>query len=369
VSTITARQWTDNDGDFVPDCNVIDGREQNPALTGSIDRCGPWVDPNFGRARPSTTLSDSILGGWGARPYDWQFGVSVQQEVVPRVSVEVGYYRRWWPIFGGADVTDNVNVSAADYSQFAVIAPSDSRLPNGGSYQVPGIYNITPAGVAKGAENVQSATNDFGSYARYWDGFDITAQARLRNGLTLQGGTSSGRLVEDICDVRTSVPELSAGAGGALASPTNPYCRQHEPLLTTFKGLFSYLIPKLDVQVAGTFSSRPGVSLSAQQVYTSAQIANPAFSTLGRPLAQVTSVTVNLIEPQTQFGDRIDQLDLRFGKILRFGTTRTSLNVDIVNALNSNDNLGYSPTFSATWPTPTSVISARLFRLSAQLDF
>jgi hypothetical protein len=369
VSTITARQWTDNDGDFVPDCNVIDGREQNPALTGSIDRCGPWVDPNFGRARPSTTLSDSILGGWGARPYDWQFGVSVQQEVVPRVSVEVGYYRRWWPTFGGADVTDNVLVSPSDYSQFAVIAPSDSRLPNGGGYQVPGIYNITPAGVAKGAENVQSAANDFGSYARYWDGFDITAQARLRNGLTLQGGTSSGRLVEDICDARTQVPELSAGAAGALASPTNPYCRQHEPLLTTFKGLFSYLIPKADVQVAGTFSSRPGVSLSAQQVYTSAQIATPAFSTLGRPLAQVSTVTVNLIEPNTEFGDRIDQFDLRIGKILRFGHTRTSLNVDIVNVLNSNDNLTYSPTFSATWPTPASVITARLFRLSAQLDF
>jgi hypothetical protein len=140
-------------------------------------------------------------------------------------------------------------------------------------------------------------------------------------------------------------------------------------MLTTFKGLFSYLIPKVDVQFSGTFSSRPGVSLLANQVYTSAQVANPAFSTLGRPLAQVATVTVNLIEPQTEFGDRIDQLDLRIGKLLRFGQTRASLNVDIVNALNSNDNLLYSPTFSATWPTPTSVITARLFRLSAQFDF
>ncbi len=165
-----------------------------------------------------------------------------------RVSVEVGYYRRWWPIFGGADVTDNVLVSPADYSQFAVIAPSDAKLPNGGGYQVPGIYNITQAGVAKGQENVQTGAKDYGDYKRYWDGFDITAQARLRNGLTLQGGTSSGRLVEDICDVRSQVPELTSGT---LASPTIPYCRQHEPMLTTFKGLFSYLIPKIDVQVAG----------------------------------------------------------------------------------------------------------------------
>ena len=47
------------------------------------------------------------------------------------------------------------------------------------------------------------------------------------------------------------------------------------------------------------------------------------------------------------FGDRIDQLDIRIGKLLRFGRTRTNLNLDIVNALNSNDNLAYSPTFSA----------------------
>ena len=83
----------------------------------------------------------------------------------------------------------------------------------------------------------------------------------------------------------------------------------------------------------------------------------------------MSTVTVNVIEPNTVFGDRIDQLDLRIGKLLRFGRTRTDLNLDIVNALNSNDNLAYSPTFSATWPTPTSVITARLFRLSAQFDF
>jgi hypothetical protein len=263
-------------------------------------------------------------------------------------------------------VTDNILVAASDYSQFSVVAPSDSKLPNGGGYMVPGIYNITQAAFQRGAENVQSSTKDFGDYKRYWDGFDITAQARLRNGLTLQGGTSSGRLVEDICDVRSQVPELTAGG---LASPTNPYCRQAEPMLTTFKGLFSYLIPKVDMQFAGTFSSRPGVSLSANQVYSSAQIANPAFSTLGRPLAAVTTVTVNLVEPQTVFGDRIDQLDLRISKLLRFGRARTSLNLDIVNALNSNDNIGYSTTFSPTWPTPTSVITARLFRVSAQVDF
>ena len=87
--------------------------------------------------------------GWKARPYDWQFGLSVQQELMPRVSAEVGYYRRWWPIYDGADVTDNIAVAPSEYGQFSVVAPSDPRLPNGGGYRVDGLYNITPA--ARGA--------------------------------------------------------------------------------------------------------------------------------------------------------------------------------------------------------------------------
>ncbi len=362
ITTLVARPWTDGNGNYEPDCNLLNFSTQNNLASGG-DLCGAPVDQTFGQARPSTTLDPSILSGWGARPYDWQFGLSVQQEVIPRVSVEVGYYRRWWPIFGANDVTDNILTGASDYTSFNVTAPSDPRLPNGGGYSVNNIYNITPVGAAKGTQNVQTAANDFGDFTRYWDGFDITAQARLRNGLTLQGGTSTGRLVQDSCEPREAVPEgIATGANATLA---NPWCRQVEPMLTTVKGLASYVIPKVDVQVAGTFSSRPGVSLTANVVYTSAQVSG----SLGRPLTGVPNVTVNVVEPNTVFGDRIDQLDLRIGKILRFGRTRTNLNLDIVNALNSNDNLAYSPTFGATWPAPTSVITARLFRLSAQFDF
>jgi len=363
VSTITTRPWTDNNGNFQVDCDVLNGQPQGPTTTGSIDTCGVFSDLNFGRPRAGTRLDDSILGGWGARPYDWQFGVSVQQELMPRVSVEAGYYRRWWPIFTTADITDNINTTAADYAQFAVYAPGDPRLPNGGNYQVPGIYNINAAASLVVPSNVQKAANSYGAYTRYWDGFDITAQARLKNGVTLQGGTSTGRTVADACESRAVVPE---GLTGGL---TNPYCRQVEPFLTTFKGIATYLVPKIDVNIAGTFSSRPGVVLSANVTYTNADMLNPARSTLGRPLNAAPTITVNVLEPNVMFGDRIDQLDIRIGKVLRFGKSRTNINLDIVNALNSNDNLGYSPTFGATWPAPTSVLTARLFRFSAQYEF
>ena len=360
VSTITTRPWTDNNGNYQVDCDVLNGQPQSPTTTGSIDTCGVFSDLNFGRPRAGTRLDDSILSGWGARPYDWQFGISVQQELMPRVSIEAGYYRRWWPIFTTADITDNINTTAADYARFSVYAPSDPRLPNGGGYAVPGIYNINAAPSLVVPNNVQKAANSFGSYTRYWDGFDVTAQARLRNGVNLQGGTSTGRLFFDQCEPRDTVPESAL---------LNPYCRQVEPWLTTFKGVASYIIPRVDVNVAGTFSSRPGVALSANVTYTNADMLNPARSTLGRSLNAASTITVSVIEPNSMLGDRIDQLDIRVGKILRWGKTRTNLNLDIVNALNSNDNLGYSGTFGATWPAPTSVLTARLFRLSAQLDF
>ena len=93
----------------------------NPALNGE---CGPWLDQTFGRARPSTNFEPGTLDGWGVRPGDWQMGVSVQHEVLPRTSVEVGYARRWWQNF--ADVTDNLALSTADYDPFSVVGADRS---------------------------------------------------------------------------------------------------------------------------------------------------------------------------------------------------------------------------------------------------
>ncbi len=99
-------------------------------------------------------------------------------------------------------------------------------------------------------------------------------------------------------------------------------------------------MPKIDVQVSGTFSSRPGAVLRADAIY---QANDPTIlATLGRPLAATPNVTVPLIAPYEAYGDRIDQVDMRIGKILRFGRTRSNLSLDVVNLFNSNDNLAYA---------------------------
>ena len=349
ITTLVNRQWTDGNGDYVPNCDLL-----NPGLNGE---CGPWLDQTFGRARPSTNFEPGTLDGWGVRPGDWQMGLSVQHEILPRTSIDVTYARRWWQNF--ADVTDNLALSPSDYDPFSVVAPQDARLPGGGGYTINGLYDLNPSRIGL-ADNIVRPADYYGGQTRYFDGVDLTLNARLSD-VTVQGGTSTGRVVSDVCDIRAQVPELA----GANVNVVSPYCRQAAPFLTTYKALASYNVPKIDVLLSGTFSSRPGVSLTANLVLTSAQVA----PSLGRPLSGGANVTVNLLEPNTVFGDRINQMDMRIGKVVRFGRTRSTVALDVLNALNSDAILAYNQTFNATWPAPTTVITARLVRASVQVDW
>ena len=97
------------------------------------------------------------------------------------------------------------------------------------------------------------------------------------------------------------LPELNAviGAGlvGSTVSPTSPYCHVDYGLLTQMRGLATYTIPRVDVQVSGVFQSKPGALLAANYAVPAAVIAQ----SLGRPPSgNVTNVTINLLEPGEQ---------------------------------------------------------------------
>ena len=85
----------------------------------------------------------------------------------------------------------------------------------------------------------------------------------------------------------------------------------------------------------------------------------------------MTNVTINLVKPGSMYGDRLNQLDFRVAKILRFGRTRTTVGVDLYNVLNSSAILTYNNAFvpGGPWLQPNSVLTGRLARISAQFDF
>ena len=161
VTFVTNRSWIDGDNDRVIDCNLMNFAAQSPAATGSVDTCGALSgnNLNFGNPNPNATVvNPDILKGWGVRPADWGYNVSVQQEVLPRVSVEVGYNRRWFQNFF---VTDNRAVSASDYTPWTFTAPQDQALPGGGGYPID-LQVITSAAALRPAQNYITFESDYG---------------------------------------------------------------------------------------------------------------------------------------------------------------------------------------------------------------
>jgi hypothetical protein len=354
ISTSANRTWTDANGNFHPDCDLRNPQAQD-LRAGGGDFCGATSNLNFGLPVFTTTFDPDMLAGWGKRQYDWNFGIQVQQELLPRVSVNVGYYTRW---FGNLFVTQNRATTAADYDTFSITAPEDPRLPGGGGHTISNLYNVTPAlfGVT---DNFQTYSRNFGTQLRRWNGVEINFNARTPQGVTFQGGTSTGRMTTDTCELRAILPETSL---------LNPYCRNALPFQTQVKGLGAYTIPVIDVQLSGTFQSLPGGSLAANYSVPTAVVAQ----SLGRPLSgNAQFATVNLVTPGEFHGDRINQLDFRVGKVLRFGGRRTEFAIDLYNALNANSVETYNQAYpgTGTWPRPTNILEARFVKFTTQFTF
>src|SRR5688572_26017630 len=355
ISTSATRTWTDSNGNWVPDCELGSPAAQTLATSGG-DNCAALSDQNFGRPTTfSNTIDPEVLGGWGVRSGDWGFGASIQQEILPRVSAEVGYFRRWLVNF---TTNDNRRVTATQFDRFSITAPRDPRLPDGGGYVLSNLYNVTPTLFGQ-TDNLLTDTGNFGEQYQVYNGIQINVTARPRNGLTLQGGLNSGKTVMDNCEVREVLPEIS---------PVNPFCHNDPGMITRLSGLAAYTIPRIDVSVSGTFRSDPGLPRAANYAVPAAAVAE----SLGRaPSGGVPNIVVNLVAPGEQFGDRVNEVDLRVAKVLRFGRTRANVGLDLYNLFNSSAVLSYNQTFvpGGPWLQPLLVLTPRFVKFTAQLDF
>ncbi len=381
----TNRAWTDNNHDFVVDCNLSNPAAQSPATTGSVDTCGPWLNSNFGNPFSTTTVNPDVLHGWGIRPYDWQFGVTIQQEIVPRVSVDVSYNRRWW---GNFFFTHNRAIGPQDFDIATMTAPSNPNLPNGGGYPV-SFYTRNARSPLGATDNYYTFASDYGDVSTYWHGVDFNINARTKNGITFQGGTSTGRGVRDYCQVMQKLPETYVTPGTVLANQQVGACAVTEPWLTSVRGLVSYTVPKIDVLLASSFRSTPsvqpstvntyvatnGLSTSANENVTTAVLQAQA-STLGRGLVSgLPFQTVDLTLPGQVYPDRINSLDLRAAKVVRFGRYRANVGFDLYNLFNRNTGTAFNQVFDpppsngAAWLRPTSILGPRFARFNVTLDF
>jgi len=272
----------------------------------------------------------------------------------------------------------NTLVEPSDYDTWTLQIPSHPELPDdvGTTAQY---VAITSAAGARGSKTLQTKETNFAdARTAYWHGVDYQATARLANGLTVQAGGSTGRGVRNTCDLWRARPDL-------IGNNRIDACDVNEPWLSTVRGLASYRMPRLGILAsiivrsnrtnAGEIASN-GSTLDGNYRISNSVIATPQF--LGRlPSGGQANgfTTVNLLTPDMLYPiERRTQVDVRFGKILRFGRSRYDLSVDLYNLLNDNAALTFDETYQysdngATWLTPLSITQPRLARFSVTASF
>jgi hypothetical protein len=366
------RSWTDANANFVPDCDLHNPAAQDLRGSGG-DSCGVLSNVNFGSSVLSNSFDPNILSGWGVRPSDWNIAVSAQQQIGRRSSLDITYIHR---TFRGFTVADNLSLQPADLTPFSVVAPLDRRLPGGGGYTIGGLYDVVPAKAGQ-VDNFITDSGAYGEWYQHFHGVDVTAMARV-GGLTIAGGTSTGQTVADNCEARAALPELATTTTGTSAfgaglmtsavTPVSPYCHVAFGVLTQVRGLASYTVPRIDVELSTGFQSKPGALLAANYAVPNAAV----VPSLGRSLsADARTVTVNLIPPGSLYGDRVNQVDVRVGKTFAARRLRTTVGVDVYNLLNSSAVLTYNNAFvpGGTWLQPMTVLTPRLFKVTGALDW
>jgi len=368
--TVATRTFIDFNGNHVPDCNMLLNAPNGECIAADLG--------NFGKVGGLTTVDPNVLHGWGVRPYDTQVNVSVQQEVLPRVSVEVGYFRR---AFHNFFVTDNVNLSVSDFQQYSFTAPVDSRLGSQSGQTV--TYLIPKAGVdINNIRNVYTSvgaiTGNDDDWRNSWNGIDFTVTARGAHGLALNFGTSTGRATVDYCAVAAKVPEifntvLTGGPGAAPIGFSNGIfqlasnCSYQEKWQTQARGYVAYTVPRIDVLLSAIVRSSPNVAFgfgSTPEGNSQGLAAN-----LPQPANGVAGYGFNLLPVGQFYGPRINITDVRFGKILTFGRTRTSIAIDLLNLFNTNTATAFQLQYGAAYLTPQAIVSARVAKLNVTVDF
>ena len=429
------RAWDDVNGNRLVDCDLFNPAP-NTGPTGDV--CGTMLQANgqpstafatFGRPPTATQLftansfcgrtenssqlhrdycaasGQNLLAGSGVRRSEWQFGIGVQHEILPRLSGEVTYnWRKYKNLtdpdtvglgcdyFLGADPNqcfDNLmNFVAVNHDFYSVKVPTDPRLPNGGGYVIKGLANQKLAGQLPGSGNVTTIQNIL-NYT--WNGVDTNFVYRGPYGIRISGGTSTGRSLRNTCRVDGDNPNVKGREGNLYKGG----CVIDNPFQMNARGSGSYTVPWVDVLLGVTFQSRPGNAIAANLTIpptvvvwepTSANRTGGGFN----GAAATPTQTINLLDTGDLYGERTNNWDVTMRKNIRFAGKRLSLGVDVYNIFNSDAATAYDQTYTATrladgswvadnpatpavevntWNNITQLVTPRFMRLSMTLDF
>ena len=353
------------------------GDPTNPNANGDL---GPGP-ANFGQSFISTTYDPNLSQGWGKRPYNTEYSASVQQELVPNVALEAGYFRR---TFYNQTVTDNLQTPPSDFNTFCITLPSGqglglpsvgaASLSGLGGRQVCGLADINPAYAALTTKQMITFANHFpGNATSTYDGFDLNVNVHPSGKFFLLAGLSIGRT-----DSGTYVVPAQSGAGliqscAVLNNPMNQlFCQSNQPFQGQYRVSGGYTFP-WRLQLSGVYQSIPPASFQPTINVTPCSVApTPGCiqSTLGRPLTEGSLSNIPVVAPYNYFTDRVNQVDLRVTKTIPIREhARLELMVDLYNAFNTSPVLTRNNAIGAGFYTPTSILQSAFVKVGGRFTF
>ncbi len=331
----------------------------NPQLAGSatagrVTDTRTWRDTNGNDIAEESELGPSQNRAFGVARFRnpnpnieraWQtlYNVTLQHELRAGIGVSVAYNKRDYYDIGW---TDNLAVSLTDYTPITVANPLDST-------KMLTVYNLAAAKLGL----VDDLDNTSTKNGRHYNGVDFGINARFANGATLTGGTSTGRSMQNLCELENP----NGGAAVSALAPRLDFCDDSQfdiPFLTTFKASGTYPLP-WGFRLSGVFQNQPGdeklISYSVGRAIV--------------PSLTVTTVNVRVNEPGSLYYDRVSTLDFSLAKIFKFGRFRVTPKVDIFNSLNANPVTAETLVVGSALGRPTAVLNPRLLRLGGTFEF
>jgi hypothetical protein len=84
--------------------------------------------------------------------------------------------------------------------------------------------------------------------------------------------------------------------------------------------------------------------------------------------------TVDLTLPGQVYPERVNSLDLRLAKVIRFSRYRANVGFDFYNLFNANTGTAFNQVYDVTsngasWLRPTTVLNPRFARFNLTVDF
>jgi hypothetical protein len=361
--TSSALPWRDLNGDDI----AQGSRTFNP--NGTVTNCvfqtaGCEIDltslsPNFGVA---------ALNRYGNFPRTWNLesALEVQHELLTGLSVTGSWFRG---NFHNLTTTINESWSLADYTPYTFYNPT-----TGDPIQV---FARSPAAQARPTLNLDTYDPE---RKRTYEAFNVEFRARHRSGLQLFGGLSVERQLDVACTAPDD-PNVPTASGAVNYA----FCDDHQNDVPYRKGFkMSASMPVgWGVTVSAVLQSNHGIAarnnatggevMSVTRNSTRYADTCPAPCPAGQIIMPTGifgqgSMTVNLVDGDTVYSERINQLDLRAAKTFRLQGLVITPSLEVFNINNSDAIISYASTnvLSASFLRPNSIMQGRMIGVNIQ---